>query len=328
MHIPFEYLLKALRKTYTMLYPAAPINTCYIETSPKRSSQMIYNLLSDDRPCMIARFGGFELSVTANYIGVKSKRKDIISYIRGKTPDLWWNTKTWQYLNNNAGFFPLTLTEIERFCELMLKSAAQVDILGSWQDNEQFINFAPDMKRVKLMLLEPFWNASPWTKALEGKKVLVVHPFARSIEKQYNEQRNLLFDNPDIIPLFELSTIEAVQSIGGQAPGFNSWFEALAHMQKQIDHINFDICLLGCGAYGFPLAAYVKSKGKKAVHLGGALQLLFGIRGKRWENPDYGVKAWNIPYGSYLSLMNEHWIRPKKNDIPLNANQVEDACYW
>ena len=44
MHIPFEYLLKALRKTYTMLYPAAPINTCYIETSPKRSSQMIYNL--------------------------------------------------------------------------------------------------------------------------------------------------------------------------------------------------------------------------------------------------------------------------------------------
>ena len=128
----------------------------------------------------------------------------------------------------------MTLTEIERFCELMLKSAAQVDILGSWQDNEQFINFAPDMKRVKLMLLEPFWNASPWTKALEGKKVLVVHPFARSIEKQYNEQRNLLFDNPDILPLFELSTIEAVQSIGGQAPGFNSWFEALAHMLSLI----------------------------------------------------------------------------------------------
>ena len=78
MHIPFEYLLKALRKTYTMLYPAAPINTCYIETSPKRSSQMIYNLLSDDRPCMIARFGGFELSVNERTLFHTLEEKHLI----------------------------------------------------------------------------------------------------------------------------------------------------------------------------------------------------------------------------------------------------------
>ena len=41
---------------------------------------------------------------------------------------------------------------------------------------------------------------------------------------------------------------------------------------------NFDIALIGCGAYGFPLAAFVKGIGKKAVHIGGPLQLFFGIK--------------------------------------------------
>ena len=27
---------------------------------------------------------------------------------------------------------------------------------------------------------------------------------------------------------------------------------------------------LGCGAYGFPLAAHVKRMGKKAIHMGGS----------------------------------------------------------
>lgn len=32
---------------------------------------------------------------------------------------------------------------------------------------------------------------------------------------------------------------------------------------------DYDICLIGYSAYGFPLAAHAKRKGKKAVHLGG-----------------------------------------------------------
>ena len=99
-------------------------------------------------------------------------------------------------------------------------------------------------------------------------------------------------------------------------------------MKKEIDSKEYDICLIGCGAYGFPLAAHIKRKGKKAVHLGGALQLLFGIKGKRWENPNYGVKEWGIPYGSYSTLINQYWISPNQNEKPTNANQVENGCYW
>lgn len=89
------------------------------------------------------------------------------------------------------------------------------------------------------------------------------------------------------------------------------------YMKKEIDKVDYDICLIGCGAYGFPLAAHVKRTGKKAIHLGGGLQLLFGIRGKRWDMRD-----------EYKSLMNEYWIRPSEDETPVVAKKVEGACYW
>lgn len=169
-------------------------------------------------------------------------------------------------------------------------------------------------------LLNPFFSHIPWTRALEGKKVLVVHPFAETIQKQYL-QREFLFEN-NILPKFQLFTVKAVQSIAANNTQFSDWFEALNYMKLQIDKHDYDICLIGCGAYGFSLAAHVKRKGKKAVHLGGSLQLLFGIRGRRWENPDY-----NSQY-NYSKFMNEYWVRPNDSERPNAANKVEGACYW
>lgn len=122
--------------------------------------------------------------------------------------------------------------------------------------------------------------------------------------------------------------IKAVQSLGGDDKRFNNWFDALEWMKYKMNQIDYDICLIGCGAYGFPLAAHAKKQGKKAIHLGGSLQLLFGIKGKRWEDPYYGVREWGIPYGSYSSLMNEYWVRPDEKERSQNAMQVENGCYW
>jgi hypothetical protein len=38
---------------------------------------------------------------------------------------------------------------------------------------------------------------------------------------------------------------------------------------KDIDCLEFDVALIGAGAYGLPLAACVKRLGKKAIHMGG-----------------------------------------------------------
>lgn len=91
----------------------------------------------------------------------------------------------------------------------------------------------------------------------------MVHPFVDSIQKQY-QRKTLLHKHPDTLPNFELKTIKAVQSIGGKCnEGFRDWFEALEYMKAEIDKTDYDICILGCGAYGFPLAAHVKRMGKK-----------------------------------------------------------------
>ena len=89
-------------------------------------------------------------------------------------------------------------------------------------------------RRLCFWLLEPYWAIEPWTRALEGKKVLVIHPFASLIESQYAEKRELLFQDKRVLPSFELKTLQAVQSIGGESE-FKDWFEALDWMKTRMD---------------------------------------------------------------------------------------------
>ena len=224
-------------------------------------------------------------------------------------------------MQNNAGFFNGNHKAFSKFADLFLDSAKQIDILGTWMENEYVIENKLSYSKVKLLHLEPYFAKNPWSKYLEGKKVLVVHPFKKSIESQY-ERKELLFDNPNILPKFRsLTVIKSVQSIGGNNCGFNDWFEALHHMEEQIDAIDYDVALIGCGAYGMPLAAHCKKKGKQAIHLGGALQLMFGIRGKRWDE-QYKICRYE------KMLANPSWIRPIQEETPISAQNIENACYW
>lgn len=281
---------------------------------------IFHELSAPGKPSMIARLGSVEMQCLVNYLGVHGKEhiKNYKGYIKGGTLPWWWDKPAIKNMQTNAGFFPGNINKIEQFCELMLSDMKEVDILGSWLEKEAlFGSYMKSPKRVVLEDIEPFFAPNPWTRALEGKKVLVVHPFAETIQNQY-KKRNVLFDN-NFLPDFDLKTIKAVQSIAGSKTKFNDWFEALNYMKAQINKTDYDICIIGAGAYGFPLAAHVKRMGKKAIHLGGVTQLLFGIVGKRWEN----FIVW-----PYMNLFNEHWVRPGETEKPQNAKVVEGACYW
>jgi hypothetical protein len=284
------------------------------------ANSLIYNSLMDDKPAMIARLGSNELSCMVNYCGIleKYQAKSISGYIKGTSPAWWWEEWMMNQMCDVAGFFPKNQDLFAKFSKLMITDLQQVDILGSWLTNENvFQNELQNSKKVVLEDLEPFFCNNPWTKALEGKRVLVVHPFAETIKDQY-KKRDKLFENK-ILPEFELINLKAVQSHGNSTTEYSDWFSALNFMQNQISSIDFDICIIGAGAYGFPLAAHVKRMGKKSIHLGGVTQLLFGIKGKRWE--DYVVYP-------YTNLYNEHWVRPGEHEKPKNAQVVEGACYW
>jgi len=297
------------------------------EKDPEKAAHIIYDALISDKPCMIARFGNNEIVTMCNYLGVKSKKRQYLKIIKRETYPWWWESFIINQMNMAAGFFPPTIDKYEQFSEMMLEEIKDVDILGSWLGEERY--FEKEMRnvvRVDLELLNPFFSKFHWTKALEGKKVLVVHPFASTIEAQY-KIRELLFAD-EVLPSFELKTFRSVLSLAGNKTGFNDWFEALEYMKSEISKIDFDICLIGCGAYGFPLAAHAKRKCKKAIHMGGALQLMFGIRGKRWEDENYGANA-QIPKGLYTSIINESWVRPSEAEHPRLLKELqENSCYW
>jgi hypothetical protein len=199
----------------------------------------------------------------------------------------------------------------------MIDCLPQTDVLGSWLPEERyFAKELRDAKKVPLIDLEPYYHAEPWTTALHGKKVLVIHPFSATIESQYQKHEKL-FMNPDVLPEFHLETIQAVQSIAGAQTKYADWFAALDDMKKQIVQKDFDIAILGCGAYGFPLAAYIRELGKKSVHLGGATQILFGIKGRRFDE-----------IADIAGLYNKYWTRPLPEETPESFQNVEGGCYW
>ena len=326
-----DYLIRGIRKVYRKVTGKKFFKPA-CDCDRQSSNDTIHDLLMTGKPCMISRFGTTELNCINNYLCVKRGIDNYLScikdYITDNTHTPWWNIDHFFTMQKTAGLFPPSIDTATRFSEISLKAAANIDILGCHQYYEKFMP-VQQAKKVQLEMLYPFFVERPWTRALKGKRVLVVHPFDSTIKAQYNN-RKVLFENQDILPDFELITLKAEQTIGGESR-FNSWFEALDHMEKEISKIDFDICILGCGAYGMPLASYVKEIGKQAIHLGGGTQLLFGIKGKRWVEQYDNI--WHYRPGidiniNYRPLFNQYWVFPQNSEKPKSADKVEDGCYW
>lgn len=274
-------------------------------------------MLLSDAPCMITRFGSVELQAVVDFL-FPPTLKNAMRFVKGDVPSWGYAPSTMRAMSINAGFFPSTRQMLDRFGELMLDCMPLVDVIGSWRPEESLVmRFMPDVVRTSLYALEPYYFDNPWTPALEGKRVLVVHPFEDTIHKQHGRY-DKLFADKRLTPKYELQTLKAVQSIAGNKPDeFDDWFQALDWMKSEIDKRDFDIAIIGCGAYGFPLAAHVKKIGKKAVHLGGAVQNLFGIRSRGMENTEWFKKT-----------VNNYWVRPSEEETPKGFNKVENGLYW
>ena len=265
--------------------------------------------IESGEPFMVGRFGATELSAVRTIdFGIKKSYTKVMNQMQ-----MW------------SGFFPTTIEYGYQFKDLMISSIQKADVMGVWvQPFEDYYLKTYGSKNIKLSYLldlEP-WSApyNPWSSKLKGKKVLVIHPFSETIKKQY-ARREYIFPQTDILPEFELKILKAVQTVAGEKDDrFETWFDALEWMYQEAMKIDFDIAIIGCGAYGFPLAVKIKEAGKQAVHLAGATQLLFGIKGKRWEE--------NKAFAYVQKFFNDSWVYPDDVDKPKQANKVEDGCYW
>ncbi len=303
----FEKRYGKLRKKYNHKIKSNYNNQ--VIHSESSANQLIIDNIKKGKPFFVSRLGSVELSVLFNHYLFRNK-KDVI-----------WGNEILENLNRNAGFFPISNNNIERFVNLYNNDLNEVDIMGVWfnEGEEEICNqYCKQVDYIPLASIEPYYHQNPWSEFLKGKRVLVIHPFEDSIQHQYKKFRNKLFVDEKVLPEFELITIKAVQTIAKNDGGeYQNWFEALQSMYHQIDNLDFDMAIIGAGAYGLPLGAYIKRKGKMAIHMGGATQVMFGILGKRWES---------MP--SVNKHFNENWKRPFPHEVPARSFEIEAGCYW
>jgi len=204
-------IIKGTRKLYRNIKkPVFKVD--YSDLDRDSANEKILKLLEEDRPCMISRFGSGEIGIVNNYLTTHSNSplfKRCYDYITDDTGLPWWDKLFYKSMRLNAGIFPESIEILDRFAERYLQDIPEIDLLGSFNYTEKFMPLRKGLIKVHLECLYPFWTKQPWTLALKGKKVLVVHPFVDTIESQY-ARRELLFEDTNILPSFELKTLRAV----------------------------------------------------------------------------------------------------------------------
>lgn len=279
----------------------------------EESNRMIREMIQSGKPFCVVRYGFTEM---ATWVESKKAELGIISEIKQITADT---------LQRQSGFFPADVSLMPKFQKLMEDSSKSIDalaILNMQMEDYMLDKYIPkEAAAISARALDCFrlGGHQPWSMALKGKRVLVIHPFADTIQKQYARHEKL-FDDPNILPDFELHTLKAVQTIvGTKDERFETWFDALQYMYDEAMKIPFDIAILGCGAYGLPLTVMLKCAGKQAIYMGGSTQLLFGIKGRRWD----------LHFPEVVALYNDYWVRPSEEETPKNKKANEDqGAYW
>ncbi len=281
-------------------------------------SHLISTLVRTGNPLCVARFGRTELQVSHRYISslLGGRLWQMTDSLASGDPYFYFFRSS--RLLEGTGIRPLNTANRRRFAELMIEASRQIDVLGSWASGEGwFAPFMPDAHVVRLRDLEPYRDKNPWSQALSGKNVLVVHPYTESIRRQYTELGDAIFGYRGVLPNFSLQTLKPPNAHFGEIPNADGWFSEFETLCEQVSELEFDVAIIGAGPFGMPLASYIKKLGRQAVNLGGATQLLFGILGTRWEKD-----------AQVMSLVNENWTRPLPEEIPPSHLKIEKSAYW
>lgn len=257
---------------------------------------------------------------TAGKIGLTELKLLFAYYFNNKTPD----QDSFQEGLINSGIFPLTQETFLYFCEEYIESIKSLDLAPQWcgilKDFQKILydRLNPKCYDTRLGDLEPYYFDKPWSDHLKDKNILVISPFAKSIELQFSKLPKIWSNK--ILNNFNLQTLKFPLSQGlcEKSNGYKSYKDCLKLFKEKISQKNFDFCILGVGAYSLPLCAFIKQQmNKPSLHLGGATQVLFGIKGNRWEGIDR-VK----------NFFNEHWINPSGDEVPPKYKLMEGGCYW
>jgi hypothetical protein len=229
-------------------------------------------------------------------------------------------------LEKNAGIFPqFTASMWATFYKNA--SLAADGIATGWYEPmaKKEIEFVtkqnPKAIQYPLRSLEPYYTKSmPWTTNLEQRRVTVVSSFTETMKKQLTK-KSFIWDDPYILPSNAqwsfVRTFYPPNITNRLGWKFSNWKEAINDTVEKVIETRAEIVLIGCGGLAMPIGHELKRRGVIVIVMGGAIQVLFGIKGERWATHPVISKFWNSA-----------WVYPSKDETPDHANLVEDTCYW
>ena len=291
--------------------------------SVEHGAKAICDLIRAGNPFYVGKIGTSELDVLLFYIEYRQE-EDKRPY-----PDI---IRT--HIAKNGGIFPATDASIDSWAVHMINDVLPTgDGFAQWnpiypKKEESILNLlAPNSSRFPLRSLEPYYIKTPaerWTQLLKSKCIAVVSPFSDSIQKQWKDRdriwSGLWPEESPIIRVVRSGYGPYLTSSAGKWPREileGGWRFAVAWIVEQILKTKATFAIVGCGALSLPVCYALKNAGISSIHLGGATQILFGIKGKRW-----------LQHSVISTFFNDSWVFPQSSEIPSLANDVESGCYW
>lgn len=272
----------------------------------------IKSVIEENKPFFIGRIAGCELKVA--YHLLMGNLMDSVAELLE--------------LENNAGIKTKDTQSLRRYVENLMDAYDNCTAIAEWDTEgsvfahtgigqRMITNRTPTIPKINAVALEPYYFKDSWMPALKGKKILIVHPFSKTFQKQISQLKNI-FPNR---PWFEDCEFQFVQppfTLAGNHDG-KDWQDHLTPFLESLKNVKeFDIALVAAGGYGMLISNFIfKELQRSVIYIGGALQLFFGVIGKRWfDNKEV------------MALVNDYWVRPNKSEKPANCTNVERGCYW
>lgn len=276
-------------------------------------------LNEEKRPFFIARMSGIESAVMGDYlesgINLNVVDRDIIQ--------------------KHSGIYCVSEEDWKAFVEMTMLSFDNADFIAVWDGEcylqcQQMYDYCKKRfqhkNTIPAQCLEPYYYFKETTydfpSLFHGKRVLVITSHASSIEYQivHGHVGKIFYPYDIFREPGNIQVYRSCQQHGRNCDG-RSWKVHYEEMCADISKLDFDVAFIGAGGFSNLLGYFIfKHLGRSALYIGGPIQLMFGVMGRRWTGNDTIRKI--------LKRNGKYWIRPLVDDYMNGSYIVEDECYW
>jgi len=292
-----------------------------IEKGAEAIRATILEALKKQEGALIGRNGTIELEA-------------LLFRLYGSAPHQSYPSHISRRLELHAGIWPTEKSSLDKWVFSLVEAIRLSDVLvAGWYEplkdaEEKLLNSTNTLApRIPLRSLEPYYVTPElrWTQLLAGHRVAVVSSFAETIGQQILKREeiwpvateSLLPANVEWVPIRTGYAPALAKGIAEWPSQIGSWDVAVMSIVKQVVASKASFALIGCGGLGMLIGAELKKYGIIAIVLGGATQVLFGIKGMRWQSHSVISHFWN-----------DAWVWPHPSEVPRGASLIEGGCYW